>query len=519
MRKWVGCLLVIALLVIAHAATAGTPAAKAPATSKSTLVVSSFADPRTLNPYANDSRTGMRVYFQVYERLINRDPNKPGEYVGVLAESWQVANDGRSITFKIRKGVKFHNGAELKASDVVFSLKTMGQYPNTSAGEEYIDYKGARATDDYTVVLPLTYKCSLALVALANTNHIIVNEKWWTAAGDKVATTANGTAKMMIKDGDYRLNSQVTFTRFDGYWGTPAALEKIIMRFIPESSQAAIELETGAIDVVQDVAAVDYKRIDGSATMKLMQFPSNVNDFLNFLTTDKVFSDVRVRRAVAYAMNAEDYFKAVYLGWGRVAYGAITPDVAFYSNEFEGSRWPYKQDVEKAKALLKEAGYPNGITFDLWVDQDGNRQKVAEILKNQLAKAGMTMNIRQTESSSRDQKLAEGTAQAFLNGINANTMEPDRALYVRWNKAQAVRNGTNHTRWVNDEFSKAIDDARQTFDSAEKARLYKRAQQIIVDQVPSIPYYVRMQVIGANKKLKGVVPYGEAYNFFDAYFE
>lgn len=519
MKKWLWSLLVVTLLVAANIALAGTPTPKAHPTSKTTLVVSSFADPRSLNPYGNISRTGMRVYFQIYERLIDRDPAKPGEYVGVLAESWRFANDGRSITFKIRKGVKFHNGAELKASDVVFSLKTMGEYPYTSGGEDYIDYKSARATDDYTVIVPLTYKCGLALVALANTNHIIVNEQWWKAAGDKVATTANGTGKMMIKDGDYKLNSQVTFTRYDGYWGTPAALEKIVMRFIPENSQAAIELETGAIDVVQDVSAVDYKRIDSSATTKLVQFPSNVNDFVNFLTTDKLFSDVRVRRAVAYAMNAEDYFKAVYLGWGRIAYGFITPDVAFYDNEFEGSKWPYKQDVEKAKALLKEAGYPNGITFDLWVDQDGNRQKVSEILKNQLAKAGMTMNIRQTESSARDQMLAEGTAQAFLNGINANTMEPDRALYVRWHKSTAVRNGSNDTRWVNDEFSKALDGARQTFDNAEKARLYKRAQQIIVDQVPAIPYYVRMQVLGVNKKLQGVVPYGEAYNFFDCYFE
>jgi len=519
MKNWLWSLLAVTVLVATSAVATAAPAPKAHATSKTTMVVSSFADPRTLNPYANDSRTGMRVYFQVYERLINRDPVKPGEYVGGLAESWRVANDGRSITFKLRKDVKFHNGAELKASDVVFSLKTMAGYPTAVAGEEYINYKGATATDDYTVVVPLAYKCSLALVALANTNHIIVSEKWWTAAGDKVATTANGTGKVMIKDGDYKLNSQVTFTRFDGYWGTPAALEKIVMRFIPENTQAAIELETGAIDLVQDVSAVDYKRIDTSATMKLLQFPSNVNDFLNFLTTDKLFSDVRVRRAVAYAMNADDYFKAVYLGWGRIAYGPITPDVAFYTNEFEGAKWPYKYDVEKSKALLKEAGYPNGVTFDLWVDQDGNRQKVAEILKNQLAKAGMVMNIKNTESTARDQMLAEGTAQAFLNGINANTMEPDRALYVRFHKSLAVKSGTNHDRWSNDAFSKAIDDARLTFDNAEKARLYKTAQQIWVDQVPSIPYYVRMQAVGANKKLQGVAPYGEAYNLFDAYFE
>ncbi len=519
MKRWPLSLLVIALLVATSVVATAAPAPKAHATSKTTMVVSSYADPRTLNPYANDSRTGMRVYFQVYERLINRDPVKNGEFVGVLAESWKVANDGLSITFKLRKGVKFHNGAELKASDVVFSFKTMAGYPTTVAGEEYINYKGVTATDDYTVVVPLAYKCSLSLTALANTNHIIVNEKWWTAAGDKVATTANGTGKMMIKDGDYRLNSQVTFSRFDGYWGTPAALEKIVMRFIPENTQAAIELETGAIDLVQDVSAVDYKRIDTSATMKLLQFPSNVNDFLNFNTTDKIFSDVKVRRAVAYAMNADDYFKAVYMGWGRIAYGPITPDVAFYDNEFEGGKWPYKLDIEKSKALLKEAGYPNGFTFDLWVDQDVNRQKVTEILKNQLAKAGMVANIKNTESSALDQKLAEGTAQAWLYGINANTMEPDRALNVRFHKSLAVKNGTNYDRWSNDAFSKALDDARLTFDNAEKARLYKKAQQIWVDQVPSIPYYVRMQAVGANKKLQGVVGYGEVYNLFDAYFE
>ncbi len=516
MKNWLGVLMAIMLLA---ASTAVVTAAPAPKTSKTTMVVSSYSDPKSLNPYAKDSRDAQRVYYQVYERLINRDPVKNGEFVGVLAESWRVANDGRSITFKLRKGVKFHNGAELKASDVVFSMKTMAGYPTTVAGEEYINYKSVTAPDDYTVVVPLAYKCSLALPALANANHVIVNERWWAAAGDKVATTANGTGKMMIKDGDYKLNSQVTFTRFDGYWGTPAALEKIVLRFIPENTQAAIELETGAIDLVLDVSAVDYKRIDTSATMKLLQFPANTNDFLNFNTTDKIFSDVKVRRAVAYALNAADYFKAVYMGWGRIAYGSITPDIAFYDNEFEGDKWPYKQDIEKAKALLKEAGHPNGFAFDLWVDQDVNRQKVAEILKNQLAKAGIVANIKNTESSALNQMLADGTAQSWLYGVNANTMEPDRALYIRFHKSLAVKNGTNYDRWSNDAFSKALDDARLTFDNAEKARLYKRAQQIWVDQVPSIPYYVRMQAVGANKKLQGVAGYGEAYNLFDAYFE
>ena len=544
MKKWLALILVSALMmsVVAGCAagttgttgTTGTSAAEttktaattaageitaaAGTTTKTTLNVSTYSDPQTLNPYQIDSRNGIRIYNQVYERLINRDATKPGSFVGILAESWKIADDGMSVTFNLRKGVKFHNGEEMKASDVVFSFKTMATFSQVTATADFLDFDNVKATDDYTVVIPLKYQCSMVMTQLAAANMVIVNEKWWTASGDKVSSTTCGTNKMMIKDGDYQLNNQITFTRFDGYWGTPSALETIIMRVIPESTQAAIELETGSLDLILDVAATDYQRIDESDTMQLMKFDSNVLDVLNFNVTDPIFGNVKVRQAMALAMNRDDIEAGVYMGWTRVPFAPIAPEVFAYTNEFEGTNWPYQYDVAKAKALLTEAGYPAGFTFDCYVDTDANRIKTAEILKNEFAEVGLTMNIVNIEGTALNDLLAKGKAPCWLYGIAAATSNPDSALFVRYSKVNAKDGGSNFSRYTNDEFSKCLDDARLTFDAAEQEALYKKAQEIWIGEVPAIPYNVRMNVVAGAKNLHGVVGYGEAYLLYDCYF-
>ena len=527
MKKWVALILVFTLLISFTVActpkevTSGDTktGGETQAPVKTTLNVSTYSDPQNLNPYATNSRNAIRIYSQVYERLINRDANKPGEFVGILAESWKVADDGMSVTFNLRKGVKFHNGAEMKASDVVFSFKTMGNSPLVSSSADYILFDQVKSTDDYTVVLPLKYKSSLVLAALAASNMVIVNEKAWTELGDAVSAKAVGTNKMMIKDGDYQLNNQIIFTRFEEYWGTKAQLEKIVMRVIPESTQAAIELETGTLDLILDVASTDFDRINDSDTMKLTQFQSNTNDLLNFNNQDAIFKNVKVRQALAYAMKQEDIFTAVYRNWGRIAYNVITPDVWGYTGEFEGDKWPYKYDVEKAKAMLTEAGYPNGFSFDIYVDTDANRKKVSEILKNQFAQIGVTMNIKNLEGSALNDMLSKGTAQSWLYGVASQTLEPDNAMFIRFHKSVAKNGSSNYDRYMNDEYSKLLDDARLSFNTNEKAELYAKAQRIWVAEVPSIPYYTRMAVVASAKNLEGVVGYGEAYLLFDAYFK
>ena len=497
---------------------AATEPGAAPQTAKTTMIVSSYSDPQTLNPYSIDNRNAMRIYFQVYERLIDRG-EESGSFVGVLAESWDIADDGLSITFNLRKGVKFHNGEEMKASDVLFSFKTMATYGTVTSGVDWMSFDEATAPDEYTVVLPLKYKSSLTLWTLARSNMIIVNEKAWTEMGESVATRAVGTGPFMVKDGDYLLNDQITLTRFDEYWDGPVALEKVVMRFIPESTQAAIELESGGIDLQLDVAALDYQRIEDSDKMKLEFFPTNTIDMLHFNNNMKPFDDYRVRQAIAYAINREDIFKAVYREWGQIAYSVISPEIFAYTNEFEGENWPYKLDYDKSKALLAEAGYPDGFTFDLCIDQDVNRQAVSEIIKNQLTNIGVTANIVNMEQSALNDMIAQNTAQSWCFGISAASMEPDLAMFVRYHKSVATNGGSNHTRFSNDAYSELLDKARLSFDNAEKLQYYTEAQRIWMEQCPSVPYYVRPQVTASVMNLKGLRGYGEVYLFKNCYFE
>jgi peptide/nickel transport system substrate-binding protein len=412
-----------------------------------------------------------RLYEQTYEPLIYS--GKDGEFIPMLAESWDFAEDGMSITFHLRKGVQFHNGfGEMKASDVVFSFKTMATYPIPTSGTDWILYDQAEAMDDYTVKLPLAKPYSLALVKLAIITRSIVSEKGWNEVGtDGLAKKDVGTGPFYLSD--YLLKDHATFSRFDGYWGEKAIIETLKFRFISESSQAAVELETGGIDAMLDVAAIDYDRIDKSDTMKLVFDNSSLVDMLHFNNNDQIFKDVKVRQALAYAFNREDVFKAVYMGWGRIAYGPIAPEVWAYDNEFEGDNYPYGYDVEKSKALLAEAGYPNGFTFELCVDQDVNRQAVSQIIKNQFEKVGVTVNINNMDQATLNAKIAENSAQSWLYAVNAVTMEPD----------------------------------------------YIKAQQIWMAEVPSIPYYVRPQVYASAKNLEGIVYYGNGYLFNKAYFK
>lgn len=489
------------------------------ATSKSTLTVASYSDPQSLNPYARDTLNAKRIYMNVYQHLLDRSEEKSGEFTGTLAESWEIADDGLSATFHLRKGVKFQNGEEMKASDVVFSFHEMANFPTVISGLDFIKFKDVKATDDYTVVIPLASPSSTLLWILSDSNIVIVNEKAYKEMGDSVATRMCGTGPFKVNDGDYMLNDHLTLTRNDDYWGEKPALEKVTIRFIPEGTQAIMELEAGGIDASLDVPMLDYQRIKESDKLKLEEFPMTLVDMISFNNSLKPFDDVRVRQAMAYAISREDIQKSVYMGLGTIPYSAIPPNIFGYTNEFEGDKWPYKVDYEKSKALLKEAGYPDGFSFVLLVDEDVNRQKTSEIIKNQLANIGVTANLQIVQQTVVNDMIAQNKAQSWLLAVNASTMEADKALYIRYHISGAYNGGSNFVRFSNKEFSDLLDQARLSTDDDEKLQYYKKAQEIWVDQVPSVPYWNRLNVVASVKGLKGLKSYGEGYLFKDCYFE
>lgn len=506
---------------VAPGGETATPGTQPVATTKKDIVITTYTDVKNLNPFQIEGRQAQRINFQIFERLIDQGA-EPGTYVGVLAESWEFDSDNMGITLHLRKGVKFHNGQEMTAEDVQYSLQYAGTQPVASGGFDWIQFDKVEIIDQYTVHIPFSYECSLTLSALAANNLDIVCKSVFEQYGTEVGMHPIGTGSFKLANAsDWVLDSSIKLTRNDDYWGAKPQLETATFKIINQNSQAMIELETGGADLVCDVPALNYDEIESSTDYKLIRSTPVVGDYIHFLCSKPPFDDVRVRQAVAYAINQADIRKGVYLDKADILFSAITPAIWGYSNAFEGDKWPYeynKSDIEKAKQLLTEAGYPDGLTVDFVIDDNSDRIAVAEIVKNQLEAVGIHANLSSMDYASWMTQLMSGKINLFLNGVNAQTGEPDRAMYLRWDSA-CIANGTNMTQFSNKEYDDLLAKARATYDDKEKLECYAEAQRIWVEQVPSIPYLTRNHIYASVKNLQGLRGYGEAFLLAGVYFD
>ncbi len=485
-------------------------------TTKDTLVVVSNQDPKDLNPYKSQSEQSARVVNHIFERLV--DPGKEiGTFEPVLATKWEVIDDGMGMIFYLREGVKFHNGEEMKASDVVFSFKTMKNEANANGGINWIDWDNVEALDDYTVKIPFTQKNSLTLHYLSANNMYVVSEKAFTEFGENIGENPVGTGAFKMTK--HVMGDRVEMERNEDYWGEKPVIKKFTIRFISESSQALIALENGEVDMILNLTGTDKKHIEEKPDkLKIIQAASQRCDAVMLNVSKPPFDNIKVRQAVAYVVNQEDIFRATYQQVGRIGHGIISPDIWGYNPEVE-NLWPYTEDIEKAKQLMAEAGYANGVDVDLLIDDNAFRITTAEIVKNQLGKIGINAHITSTDFASWYDELYKGNGNLFLQGVSTPSGEPDSALYLRFHKSVAKDGGTNMTRFKSDEFSELLDKARASFDNNEKLQFYARAQEILIEELPLVPYYVYPTEFAANINLEGIRPIGKSFYAKDAHFK
>lgn len=484
---------------------------------KTTLSVASYSDPRTLNPWSSDARNLKRIALNMFERLVDRNETDDG-YVGVLAESWEETDEG--ITFYLREGVKFHEGQDMTAEDVVFSLQKASTYAGVNWGWDWIDFENVQAVDDYTVYIPYLYPCYLTLAEFSANNMYIMCKETWDEYGDEVSLHPNGTGP--FKMSDWVQGDHLTMARFEDYWGEAPALEEINFRFIAENSQAMIELQTGGVDVVLDVLPLEVENVESSENMEMYYGKNVVIDMLHMNCQYEMFQDVRVRQAVAYALDLEGILNANYQGWGDIPYSHVTPDIAGYSAQFEGDAYPYgtTANVEKAKELLAEAGYPDGFDVEIVIDDDSNRIAVAEIVRNNLEAAGINATISSSDYATFSDKIYSGEAKMYLNGVNADTLEPDSALYQRWHSSNIDdAGGSNYTRFNSEEFDSLLQEARGIKELTDRYDTYAQAQAILMEQVPSLGYYVRQAACAKTPNLQGLRSYAGEIWLQGCYFE
>ena len=472
------------------------------------------AEPGTLNPItATDAYEGIVNGANIYETLIKRD-NETLELKPLLAESWTISEDKLTYTFKIKKGVKWHDGVPFTTADIVFSYKTIMD-PKVDAPQlrsYYQEIKDVRAIDDYTVRFTYARPYFLALEFCGGIpivpRHIFENGDFNTnPAGRKPVGT--GPFKFL----KWTTGSEIVLEKNNDYWGEKPHLNRIIFRIITDPSVALQVLKRQELDVAS-LTPIQWERQTSSPDFekhfdKFSYYAPNYS-YIGWNSAKPYFSDKRVRRAMTYLVNRGLILDKIMFDLGAV----VTNPFYINSPEYDKDIKPIPYNPEEAKKLLDEAGWTDhdgdgvrdkdGVKFAfefLIPNESETGEKIATILKEELDRVGIAMDIRKTEWAVFTMRLNERKFDAVTL---AWSMGVESDPYQIWISTQ-VEKGSNFVGFKNAEADKLIEEARQEFDKKKRIELYRKFSQIVNDEQPYTFLFCRKATIAVNKRFANVI--------------
>jgi peptide/nickel transport system substrate-binding protein len=463
---------------------------------KDTLTIGMASDAKTLDPHGTNDTTSSSTMIQIYEPLLEVAADK--SLVPVLAESWEQL-DETTYKFYLRKGVKFHNGEEMTADDVIFTLHRMTlpeSAPVTLYGSN-INPEGFEKIDDYTVIVKSNGPIAGFLANFSHTSGYIMNKKAVEASGENYGNEPIGTGpfKLLSKTkGD-----RTTMERFDDYWGEKAKVKTLIYRAIPEANSRVIELETGNIDLTYNLPFSEIRRMREENKVDVVLTPGMSITYMGLNYNAKPFDDLRVRRAIDMAIDKEALNEVVYDGNASVPVGPLLSKHSYYPKDAK----PFVYDPEGAKKLLEEAGLPKDFKMTIWTNDTKERIDSATIIQAQLAEVGITCEIQILEWGTFLEKLKSGDLAAFIIAWAAADMNPDPDSYVS-GPFHSRYSGPSNRTWLNDpEVDELIDKGKITPDGPEREKIYTRFWDRVNELLPWVYLTTQDSAYAKGKNVKG----------------
>lgn len=464
-------------------------------TTKSDINFAVSLEPPTLDPIKIDNVTSYLVMTAAYEGLMKMDENM--SLTLGLAESYEQV-DELTYRFKLRQGVKFQNGEELKASDVVFSLQRLAAEPLKESVAAPLDAEGIVAEDDYTVIVKTKYPYSPILTALASTSFSIVSQKAVESMGeDEFARHPVGTGPW--KFSSWTTGSEIVFERFDDYWDGAAICEKLVFKIIPEASSRVIALEAGDVDIIADVPSLNIQSLESNPDTKVLSKPGMRIFACEFNQLITPFNDVRFRQALMYATDVQSICDVVWEGTEEAALVPLIPSAAGYT--LDGVTI-YEYNPEKAKELLAECGYADGIDVSIATNEDTTRNKICVMLQDQWKDVGVNLTIDVHEQADYTAYLRKMEYDMMLAGLNNVTNDTDASLYFSFN-SQLWYGAGNFTAYANDKVDELLDLARQSGDISESTAYYEEVLRILTADAVWLPICVPSTVVGIRSNVNG----------------
>jgi len=517
MRRRFGVLVAICALL-----GAGLWMSPGTAATSGTLVVGLVAEPTSMDPGQLNDINSMRVLSNVYDTLVRFTPGTFTLIPG-LATSWTISPDGLTYTFKLRKGVTYHDATPFDAAAVKFTydrlLDPNHPYHNTGpfpfAAFYYGPIKETQVVDQYTVRFILKQPFSPLLDNLTlNTGRIVspaAVKKW----GKEFASHPVGTGP--FKFVSWEKNVRIVLEKNDAYWDGAPKLNRLVFRPLVEEQTRITELLSGGVDFIVDVPPDNLAQVKQDPRFQVYEQPGPHIWWVTLNTKKKPFDDVRVRQAVNYAVNKEAISKDILKGTGSPAAGPIPPAVTW---AFSDQVKKYTYDPAKAKALLAEAGYPNGFNAVFWIPESGSGMQspktMAQAIQADLAAVGIKASIQTYEWGAYLNLYGKGLAQADMGAMSfmLDPGDPAPMLSLVIDGHAISPNGFNSGYYQNVKVDRLLQQASQTVDRSQRGALYRQVASLVADDAPWIFIDNALQTAAAVKSVKGFMLSPTFYLFF-----
>jgi peptide/nickel transport system substrate-binding protein len=463
-----------------------------------TLRVGFYIEAATMDPHLSGSKIDRQVYHNIYEPLVTLDVKlgiKPG-----LAESWQQP-DPKTLIFKLRQGVKFHDGTDFNAEAAKFNFNRMKTEAKSVRKGELANVDSVDVVDAYTIKLNLKKPDAALLATLTDRAGMMVSPKVAQERGGELERNAKGAGTGPFEFVEWVRDDHLLIKRNEAYWNKQGGpyLDRVRYRPIPDDTVKLQSLQAGEIDVIDYVQPRDVAAVKADKNLVVVDVPSLADFAYQLSHTTPPFNSKPLRQAVAYALDLDQIVKGVWLNVGVPANGPIPPTSWAYDKSIS----PIKRDVAKAKAKLAEGGKAGGFAFTLTTNNLPINVQEAEVMQAQLAEAGIQMKIKLVDSATL---ISDGNAKNFemISYQWSGRPDPDGNVYQFFKTSPGT--SLNWSGISNPKLDALLDQTREVSNQAERKKLYTEVTKILQDELPMVFIVHPIEPKAFNPKVQGYEP-------------
>ncbi len=478
---------------------------KGDSSSSNDLIVATSRDLVSLDPAGSNDTPSSNAQENIYERLVKL--NADMEIEASLATEWEAVEED-VWEFTLREGVKFHDGSDFNAEVVKANIeRVLDEKVASPRAFLYTMVEDIEVVDDYTVRFKTEFPFAPLPAHLAHHGGGMVSleliEEDYKAMenGEEPGSVINknpiGTG--FLKYDEWKPDKHIKFVKNEDYWGDEAKVDTVTFKVVSEDQTRIAELMTGDAHIAEPISPTDVAQVENEDGLFVNRQGSARLSYIGFHMGKEPFDDPKVRKAIRMAIDKEQIIDGIYDGNGIPAVGPLAPNVFGYDESVPGVEY----DPEKAKDLLKEAGFEDGFKTTLWTHDEREQVDTATNVQAQLKEIGIDAEVEVLEWGAYLDQTAKGEHDMFILGWSTVTGDADYGLYALLHSDNFGSTG-NRTFTENEELDKLLEEARQNPDPKERQKLYSEIQGLLNEISPMIYIHHEEYLLGVSEKVTGL---------------